>query len=79
MANALERTPGILGLELALKADGAMKKLLRSGRNEWIVASGPADASPDPRSAARHHDDFAGDAPTLQATVDVILGAGAGK
>jgi hypothetical protein len=79
VANALERTPGILGLELALKADSAMKKLLRNGRNEWIVASGAAKADRDPRSTARHHDDFAGDVPTLQATVDVILGAGAGK
>ncbi len=79
VANALEKTPRVLGLEAAVKADRAMTKLLRSGRNEWIVASGAAETSGRPRSSAQHHDDFAGDAPTLATTADFILGSGGDK
>ena len=59
-----------------MRADHAMTELLRTGRNDWIVASGAADAGSRLRSSAQHHDDFAGDAPTLQATIDLIVGAG---
>ena len=64
----------LLGLEAIVKADKAMTELLRSGRNGWIVAHSAADAGGRQRSSAQHHDDFASDAPTLQTTLDLILG-----
>jgi Papain family cysteine protease len=75
IAKGLEEAPRLLGLETAVRADHAMTELLHSGRNDWIVASGAADAGSRLRSSAQHHDDFAGDAPTWQATIDLIVGA----
>lgn len=88
VSNALEREPRrflgkhgtpILGMDKFVNLDPALKKLFGSGGADYITAPNNAAPGSDSASEATAHGAFDDDKPTLQATLNRILGKSTAK